>query len=407
MKKSIFLAIILAIFVSFMAGCGGGAGAKGGSTGGGTDEPPVACTDTEWTPAIPETAVVGQSFTQTKCDSTRVIVIGEKWINRADTSEAALFKALTGTMEGAVMETNANGGLTLLGQNSSSKNNKGLLYDLASDGTMTQLVSIDSPLNTTFVAEGIASDSSHIVVSYKRIDNQGGIGFNRQGFTTSGAFFFGENNAGYNLEKMLSFLEGNKLFTSRIAPATPPPAPYPYSATQLMYQDLVSSGLDIAVDPAIAPQMVSADSTGIYVSDGVKYMEYDRSFNVLKAPTSWSSSTNAVIHDVKSYGDKTYIAGSEDGILKITVPGNDAFKFIAIVPVGTDKVRLGFDASGNMYVSVGNRIGLVDKATGKLVTTNPVAVPANSPWKVSGSNIYFLENGSTIYRLPLSTIPSN
>lgn len=396
--------LLMGLVLAAMAGCGGG----GSSPAPAPAPTPVACVDSSWSPEL-TTEREGKHFTQTSnCGNTRDAVgTWKPWVEREQfgTSVAVLYKNYSDSIRDISAAPDTFGGSIIFGRESIvAKNNKGILTRLDAAGNEIWKIQIDSPLGNTFIPHAVTTDGNRIVVTYERLPLQD---WNVYAYDMAGnGGLISETNIGYGLTAAKVVLDGNNLLISRVQPAIPLPAPFPFSANMLFYASLISSDVPINAPPAITPTFITVDAIGVNVIGDNAYMKYARDLSVLSSPVGWhNSSPNRVIHDVNEIVSVLYIAGAADGILALSEVGNPAFRNTANIPVGTDKVRLGADDSGNLYVAVGNRIGRVNRLTGEISTLDPPAVPANAPWYISGANVYFVLSGNAVHVLPLTQIP--
>lgn len=397
MRKITLLAIMFAFFMAMIAGCGGGGGS----------EEPTACVDSVWSPD-PSTVPEGQVYEQTSNCGTKRNTVGTKkmWLAREGESVASMFVSFLGVTQNMVAEADGSGGLFAFGRSSELPDNKGLLYKINPDSSYVMLARIDSPLGNTIFPKGITVEGK-ILLSYERFPLQD---WSIYAYDLSGnGGIISETNMGYGLQKLNHQFDGDSVVMSRIPPATPLPAPFPYSETLLVRASLVSSDTPMSTAPLLNPEFMTVDSAGINIAGRGSWMKYDRAFNVTIDITSLGEQSERIIHDMKSYQGKTYVAWAGDGILKISQLGNSAFRNTEGAPVGSDKVKLAFTAEGKLLCYLGNRIGYVDLDTGEFSTRNPPAVPANADLIVSGSNAYFItgENKTEVHKLELSVIHSN
>lgn len=405
--RRFMVALMVVLTICSMVGCGGGGRSANVATTPTVPQEPTACVDTQWEPQL-STISVGVYVDQTSnCGSVRTHMEGTKnfWQDRNGVSAAILFKNYTGQLWKVVAASNTKGGALVFGVDSNAKNNKGVLVDL--DNTSSELwrAQVDSPIGNTLVPKDVVTNGAIIFPGFERLPLRD---FVNVGFNADGSFQSGEHNSGYGLEKVNMVFDAwnsSKLLISRIQPSVPLPAPIPFSPTQIEYKDMLTSGLDIAVTPPIPPKYVTFDSTGINVVSSASFMKYARDLTVLASPTLWSAEADAAVHDVKTIGDRTFIAGTIGGNVKITEVGNAAFRNTLVIPVGDAKIKLCPDESGNLFAYVGNRVGRVDLTTGEINKINPVAVPSNAECFVSGQQMYFVVNGNALYRLAISQIP--
>jgi PKD repeat protein len=355
----------------------------------------------DFTISLSESNVGGSS---TKSVTVMVMNKMYLWKNRDGTSSAMLLKDFTGLERDMSAVPDASGGSVALGRESVvAVNNKGILTRLDVSGNEIWKIQIDSPLGNTFIPHLVTTDGSRIVVIYERLPLHDWLVYAYDMNGNGG--LISETNIGYGLTSANGIIDGSHLLITRIQPQVPLPAPFPFSTTALIYASMISSDAPIVVEPEIDPQFSTVDAGGINVVGNGKYMKYARDLTVLQSPALWSTGINPVIHDVKTDGNATYIAGAVNGILTLTQIGNPAFMNTAGIPVGTDSVRLGFDSAGNLFVSVGSKIGRVSKTSGEITTFNPTGIPANVPWYISGNSVFFVSGGSMLYVLPLSQIP--
>ncbi|NTW27410.1 MAG: hypothetical protein HGA36_03730 [Candidatus Moranbacteria bacterium] len=402
MKTNFRLLVMLCsvmCMMMFLVACSGGRSVDAGI--------PVACVNNSWTPD-PATIPWGDEFIQTSnCGTDHRPAVGTKdlWKERDGVSLATLLKDFSGFERDMTVVPDTTGGSIALGRESVvASNNKGILTRLDASGNELWKNQIDSPAGNTFIPHSEITDGTRIIVLYERLPLHD---WNVYAYDMAGnGGLISETNIGYGLTSAKVVIDGNNLLIGRIQPQVPLPAPFPFSNTALIYASMISSDPPIVVAPEIDPEFLVVDAGGIVVVGNGKYMKYARDLTtVLQAPVLWSTGISPVIHDVKTDGNATYIAGAVNGILTLTQIGNPAFRNTAGISVGTDSVQLGFDASGNLFVSVGNRVGRVDKATGEISTIKPPAIIANVPWYISGSNMYFVSGGNMLYILPLSQIP--
>lgn len=397
MKKQIsWLAMVFtAMFLMMLAGCGGGGG-------GGAAQPVAACVENSWSPD-PATVPIGQNFQQTSnCPGITRSAVGtlDTWINRGGAKETALFKSYSSTVMSSITASpDGNGGLIALGRNSASVNNKAVLTRLDASGNELWRKNIDVPLGNTLIPHPPICDGQHIVVMQERLPLHdlyitafdmignavtGEININGPAPTTS-------DWSDWLLSSANVIIDGGNLVISRIQ----------QSGNSGLFYANMAGGTPLAVAPLFKPEFVTVDSTGINVIGQGQYMKYARDLSVLQVPQALPQFDT--IKSVITVDDKTYVAGTLAGTLVLSELGNPAFRNTKNLAVGTDNVSLSADAAGNIYVSVGNRFGLIDKATGDFVTQNPAAVPV-APGFVSGNKYFSVSGTSTIEALPLSRV---
>ena len=351
-----------------------------GATRGAVGTYVASCVDSNWSPS-PSTVLLGDNFVQTSnCGSTQNAVGSwNPWIDRLQygTSTTTAFKTFADILS-ITSSSDGGSGIIAFGKNASGANNKGLLARLNSSGTELWRVQIDSPLGNTFIPHSVTSDGSRIIIVYERLPLHD---WNIYAYDLNGiGGLIAETNIGYNLISAKTVLDGNNLVISRInADGT----------STMFYASMVLSNAPLSVTPPMYVEFTTVNTVGVDVVGQGLYMEYDRTLAISQPATQWSAGVSPVVHDVVSIGHATYIAGTVNGRFVITQVGNVGFQNTANVPVGADKIYLGSDTGGNLYVSIGNRIGKINKVTGEFVTTSPPAIPANLPWYVSGTAVYF------------------
>lgn len=392
MRKNIILAMALVFSMIIMAGCGGGGGSA-----------PTACTDTEWLPAVPETAVVGDRITQTSnCGNSREYLVGQDWYTRAGESVATLFKSFTGIMQDIKAVPDYAGNSLVYGRDSASVGNKALLARVAPDGTHAFILRTDSPVGNTITNYLLKTDGIRIATLYERSVLHD---MNAYAVDMQGNGIISEINLGYGLKAADVDFGSSDLYLTRLQPDVPLPDPFPFSATQLIRGSLVTSDTPINVTPLLDPRLMLADSIGVFLFGEGSYMRYDRDLNVVIPVTQWATGTSRVIHDVERTVNGIVIAGVADGIFTVSMIGNPAFRNSSRIPVGENElVQLCQDSQGNVYVSIGNRFGRLNMQTGEMTTLNPPAVPLNAPWYISGPNAYFVVSSTDIHVMPLSMV---
>ncbi len=399
MKRNIWNWLVMIALVSLtagMVGCGGG---------GSSDSVVVACVDSTWAPD-PSTQPLDVIFEQTSNCGAKREARGTKnlWIERAGDSATTLFKTFS-DITNIVSTPDVNSeGVIVFGVDNTAKNNKGIVVYLNSRGDEQWRNQIDSPLGNTLTPKAIFCDGTRIVPVFTRMPLTDWLvyGIGMDGSPRALA----EVNIGYNLTSAVVSFDGNNMLIGRVQPTVALPPPIPFSSTQLTRNNMAVSDV-LGIVPLIDPEFITTDVAGVNVFGQGQYMKYSHDLlTVLVAPQIWSTGVNPVIHNVKTVGNETFVAGVVNDKLVLTQLGNPAFRNTASIPIGTDKIRLGSDATGNLYVSVGNRIGRVDKATGEFYTmANPPAIPANIAWYINGTSVYFVSGNNKLESLPLSRIP--
>jgi len=338
---------------------------------------------------------------QSDCGDTRgAIGTLDTWINRGGAPETVLFKSYSSSvMRDIAASSDGNGGLIAFGRSSANVNNKGVVTQLNSAGQEIWRVQIDSPLGNTLIPHTVTTDGNRIIVLYERLPLHD---WNIYAYDINGnGGYISETNIGYGLSSAKVVIDGTNLLISRVQPSVPLPAPIPFSSSMLYYASMISSDAPISVAPAISPEFVTMDAVGINVFGQGQYMKYGRDLSVLQAPQPLPQFDD--IQSVVTIADKTYVAGTLSGALVLSELGNPAFRNTKGLAIGADKVTLHTDSIGNLYISIGNRFGLVNKATGDFVTINPAAISA-MPSFISGANFFSVSGTSTIESLPLSRV---
>lgn len=410
-KISGYVVAAFLVFVMALSGCSGGgsaASADNNNNGGTTNPPPVnACTDemkNTWTPdasATPENQTVDQ---KNGCEETRTVQ-GTKfvdyWQERAGASVATPFKSYSGMMRGIVTTKDGVQGSVLFGQDVVTK--KGALALLDANGNQLFSVQINPVLGNEVIPHNIDCDGNRIAVAFECLPyNDWYVAvYDMNGNRTSALIningptpIFSDD---WRVESAVVKLDGYYLVNRRI---------YKSGKSMLLYADLNFGAAPIFAAPLVDPQFLMTDAFGINIVGQGGIVKYDRALVAQGDPVGWRNpGSNLKIHDSITVSNLIYTALESNGILVLSKFGDPAFRNTANISMGNDKVKLLPTADGKILVYLGNRIGWLDKTTGELATTRPVAVPANAEAFVSGANVYFVMNGNALHVLPLSQIP--
>ena len=354
MKKgrAVFLA---AIFWSMLVACGGGGGGQNATT-------PQAPPDYWGT---------------------------DRYAGQLDTS---LFSTLPGTAFGA-LSVRADETMAAFGTSGASAK----LVFFTSGGTVSAAADIGGPLGNTVLARKVAFSSAGAALLY----NMAPLGnLFVSVYDALGSRISAEVQAANSADAGDIVWDGTKVVFSRVrnAPAMDP---------HMLFVADSGGGAPLSTTPPMAPEHILVLADGYVVAGQNRIVKYPK--DITAAP-SWdvpfSSGSSATIHSVALDAGKIYAAAALDGTVAIyafdAVSGAHigGTNNVAIQSLG-DKIRLRTGQGGNLFVSVGPRIGKVN-ANGAITTTTPPKVPTGE-WVISGTKAYFVY-GDTIQMLDLSGI---
>lgn len=316
------------------------------------------------------------------------------WVDRyAGQLDTSVFAALPGTAFNA-LSVRADGTMAAFGTSGSSAK----IAFFTSSGTLSAAADISGPLGNSVLSRKAAFGANGVALLY----NMAPLGnLFVSVYDTLANRISAEVQAADSAEAGDIAWDGTNVVFSRIQRN-------PSMDSQMLFVANIGGGAPFSAAPPMAPECILVVGDGYVVAGENRIVKYSK--DITAAPL-WdipfsAASVPAAVHSLSFSAGKIYAAGTVDGTVAVfafdaaggaRIGGTNN----AAIPSLGDRIRLHTDQGGNLFVTVGPRIGRVN-ANGAVTTTVPPKVPTGE-WVISGTKAYFV-HGDTIQALDLSGI---
>jgi hypothetical protein len=268
-------------------------------------------------------------------------------------------------------------------------------------------VTITTPPGYTSNPIQIVTDSTHIGLQYTRVSLAGLQSVWVLFFDSIGNRITDETNFGDNVDagELILDPDGDTIYISRkFRTGSAAPA-------RIFKASLTSGHAPISMDPSLDRiEKIILQPDGLYAvgtlqNEGRAYKYNKTDFSMIWQDI-WTYGIYLHVQDGIFANNQLYVAGEYSGnftLVSFTPTNTQVFwKENATVPILTDKVTIKSDAVGNVFFTIRNKIGRIDKNSGAVLTANPPTIPSGN-WNIIGAKAYF-GSGSTIQVFDLTTI---